>query len=137
MEPDPIRRLASLIPSEPVVAQDIAVRLRLSNKARKRLACAANRSVNSSPRALAYRVGIECAVDRLLLANRPAEAAEISRWHKPRLPIGGGVLIKRGLPEGPVVARTLREIESRWVEAGFPTGEEFERIVEEAMKTAA
>jgi poly(A) polymerase len=137
MEPDPIRRLASLIPSEPAVAQDIAVRVRLSNKARKRLACAANRSLDSSPRVLAYRVGIECAVDRLLLANRPAEAAEISRWHKPRLPIGGGVLIKRGLPEGPVVARTLREIESRWVEAGFPTGEEFERIVEDAMKTAA
>jgi poly(A) polymerase len=136
IEPDAIRRLASLLPGDPGLAEDIAVRLRLSNKARKRLACAADRSLGSSSRALAYRVGMDCAADRLLLAGRPQDAAEISLWHRPRLPIGGGALIKRGLPEGPVVARTLRAIEERWLEAGFPSAEKFEAIVEEAVKAA-
>lgn len=137
IEPDPIRRLASLLPADPPLAEEIAVRLRLSNKARKRLACAADRTLGSSSRSLAYRVGIDCAADRLLLANRPHEAADISGWHRPRLPIGGGMLIRRGLPAGPVVARTLRAIEERWVESGFPTGEEFEAIVADAVKSAA
>lgn len=136
IEPEPIRRLASLIPRDPGLAEDIAVRLRLSNKARKRLACAADRFLGSSSRALAYRVGMDCAADRLLLAGRPQDAADIALWHRPRLPIGGGALIKRGLPEGPVVARTLRAIEERWLEAGFPTAEKFEAIVEEAVKSA-
>lgn len=80
---------------------------------------------------------MDCAADRLLLAGRPQDAADISLWHRPRLPIGGGALIKRGLPEGPVIARTLRAIEERWLEAGFPTAEEFEAIVEEAVKSAS
>jgi poly(A) polymerase len=45
-------------------------------------------------------------------------------------------LIKRGLPEGPIVARTLRAIEHSWVEAGFPQGEEFDRIVDDALATS-
>lgn len=134
--PDPIRRLASLLPRDRALAEDIASRLRLSNKARKRLASAADQSLDSSPHALAYRIGIESAVDRLLMAHRPSEAAEVCHWHKPRLPIGGGVLIKRGLPEGPIVATTLRAIEESWVKAGFPTGERFEAIIEKALKAA-
>ena len=124
--PDPLRRLASLLPRDPVLAADIATRLRFSNKAKKRLACSAGADLGSSPKALAYAVGIDCAVDRLLLAGRTSEAAEIASWKPPRLPIGGGALIARGLPEGPIVARTLKAIENRWVEAGFPTGDAFD-----------
>ncbi len=134
--PDPLRRLAALLPGEPEQAEAVAARLRLSNKARKRLGCAADRRIEMPPRALANRIGLDCAVDRLLLAGRSADAAEIGEWHLPRLPIGGGALIKRGLPEGPVVARTLRAIEDRWVTEGFPAGEAFERIVEEALGSA-
>src|SRR5207247_2608214 len=83
-------------------------RLRLSNRTRKRVGCAAGTEVFPSPQALAYRVGTDCAVDRLLLASRIADAAAISAWKAPRLPISGGALIGRGLPEGPIVARTLR-----------------------------
>jgi poly(A) polymerase len=85
---------------------------------------------------LAYRNGIECAVDRLLLAGKAGEAAEIGQWRLPRLPITGGALIKRGLPEGPVVARSLRAIESRWLEDGFPVGDLFERIVDDILAAA-
>jgi poly(A) polymerase len=128
-----VRRLAALLPPEPLVAEKIAARLKLSNKARKRLACAAARDLGINPQALAYRVGTECAIDRLLLSGKPAKAASISQWRTPKLPIGGGALISRGLPEGPVVARTLRRIEDRWVEAGFPKGDEFERIVADVL----
>ena len=131
--PDPLRRLAALLPRDPTLAEDIAARLRLSNKARKRLACAASSDPSSSPHALAYRQGRDCAVDRLLLAGRTADAAAVSRWEAPRLPIAGGYLIKRGLAQGPAVARTLRRIEDRWVDEGFPSGDAFERIVSETL----
>jgi len=137
ISPDPLRRLAALLPRDSAVAEDVAVRLRLSNKARKRLACAAGKLGDAPPPAIAYRWGVECAVDRLLLAGQPSDAAAIAVWNAPRLPITGGILIKRGLPEGPVVARTLREIEDRWVEAGFPSGETFERIVANALGAAS
>jgi len=136
VEPDPLRRLASLLPRVPEVAQDIAVRLKLSNKARKRLACAAGSNGELTPPVLAYRLGAQCAVDRLLLGGRADEARAIAEWKTPRLPISGGTLIKRGLPEGPIVAKTLRTIDDRWVEAGFPTGEDFEQIVADAIARA-
>jgi poly(A) polymerase len=135
--PDPVRRLAALLPRDSAVAEDVAARLRLSNKARKRLACATGEVDGGPPQALAYRLGIDCAVDRLLLAGRSSDAATIAEWHAPRLPISGGALIKRGLPEGPIVARTLKAIEDRWVASGFATGPEFERIVEDALNSAS
>ena len=135
IDPDPLRRLAALLPRDSAIVEDVAARLRLSNKARKRLACAAGQ-VEGPPPALAYRLGIQCAVDRLLLAGLAREAAETASWHSPRLPVSGGQLIKRGLAEGPLVARTLRRIEDAWVEAGFPQGEEFERIVADALASA-
>ena len=136
IDPDPLRRLAALLPREPQIAEDIAVRLKLSNKARKRVVCAAGSELLSSPQALSYRVGTDCALDRLLLAGKSAEAALISEWKAPRLPIGGGVLISRGLPEGPIVARTLRAIEDEWVEANFPAGERLDRIIGDALARA-
>ena len=137
VEPDALRRLAALLPRQPEVSEDIAGRLRLSNKARKRLACSASEDLSSSPRALAYRVGRDCAVDRLLLAGKSDEARTIAQWTPPRLPIGGGQLIARGLKEGPIVAQTLRRIEDRWVEAGFPTGDAFQQIVDAELGAAA
>ena len=135
IDPDPLRRLAALLPRDSAIAEDIAVRLRLSNKARKRLACVAGAS-NGRPEVLAYRLGKECSVDMLLLDGDADAARRISAWHVPRLPISGGQLIKRGLTEGPVVARTLKAIDDRWVAAGFPSGDEFERIVVEALASA-
>jgi poly(A) polymerase len=134
--PDPIRRLAALLPRDPDVAADIATRLRFSNKAKKRLACIAIDDLAHSPEALAYRVSSECAVDRLLLSGRTNDAARLGSWKRPKLPISGGGLIARGLQEGPIVAKTLKEIDGRWVEAGFPTGDAFERIVSDALRNA-
>ena len=135
--PEALRRLVALLPRDPATAEAVGARLKLSNKARKRLACAADPDIALPSRALAYRIGPECAVDRLLLAGRAEGAAAIADWQPPRLPIGGGALVKRGVEQGPVVARTLRAIEDRWVEAGFPAGETFERIVDDALGSAS
>jgi poly(A) polymerase len=129
IEGDGLRRLAALIPRDPALADAIAARLRFSNKARKRLACATEAELMASPKVLAYRVGADCAVDRLLLAGSISEAASLIRWKVPRLPISGGALIARGLKEGPVVAKTLKAVDQAWAESGFPQGEEFEALV--------
>src|SRR5689334_15086971 len=55
IKPHALRRLAGLLPREPALADDIGSRLRLSNKARKRLVCAVEPVTDQAPKALAYR----------------------------------------------------------------------------------
>ena len=131
--PDPIRRLAALLPPDPAIADKVAARLKLSKKARKRLAAAADPDLSANPRALAYWAGAETAIDRLLLARRPTDAAALSDWPVPRLPISGGKLIKLGMREGPAVATALKAIDRRWVAAGFPDGPAFDKLVAEEV----
>ncbi|MEA3016352.1 MAG: poly(A) polymerase [Sphingomonadales bacterium] len=119
--PDPLRRLAALLPPEPEIATAIALRLRLSKKKVKRLALAAERATED-PHHLAYRIGPEAAVDRFLLSGGTGhDLAALQLWQPPRLPISGGELIAMGLAPGPAVARTLQAVEREWKEAGFPT----------------
>jgi poly(A) polymerase len=133
---DPLRRLVSLLPAQPEIAERVAARLKLSNKQRRRAGCAAETNLAANPSALAYQVGSECAVDRLLLAGRAEDAGYASSWTPPRLPITGGELITRGVPQGPEVARKLREIECQWVAAGFPDGPEFEALAARVLGLA-
>lgn len=128
-EPDPLRRIVALLPREPELAETIAVRLKFSKKARKRVACAAATAIDADVRETAYKAGLACAFDRLLLAGRTEEAKAVAGWTPPRLPITGGMLIKLGVPEGPAVSRALRQIEDRWVKAGFPEGSGFDAVV--------
>jgi poly(A) polymerase len=135
-EPDPFRRLSALLPQDAEAAERIAARLKLSNKARKRIGLAAETDLGENRQALAYWIGTEGAQDRLLLAGRTKDAAALTDWPVPRLPISGGQLIKRGVPQGPLVAKTLQAIERQWVAAGFPQRETFQRIVAEAITNA-
>jgi poly(A) polymerase len=136
MEPDSLRRLAALLPPDEAIAGKVATRLRLSNKANKRLARAASRDLATSPQALAYWIGPQSAADRLLLSGKPSEARSIADWTPPRLPISGHRLMALGLPEGPRIARTIRAIEKQWVEDGFPTGAAFDTIVDRSVADA-
>lgn len=136
LAPEPLRRLAALLPSDALLAEKVAARLKLSNKARKRLASAADMNLAENERALAYAIGLEEAQDRLLLAGRAQHAAELIGWTVPRLPVGGGALIARGLTPGPVVARTLKAIERRWVAEGFPGEDRLEQVVVEEVAAA-
>ncbi|MBV9884222.1 MAG: CCA tRNA nucleotidyltransferase [Sphingomonadaceae bacterium] len=119
--PDPIRRLAALLPPEQKVAEAVAARLRLSKRQARRLASAADPALDA-PEPLAYRIGNAEAVDRFLLAGATGiDLLALEAWQRPRLGIGGGDLIAMGLEAGPVVAATLQAIERDWAAAGFST----------------
>jgi poly(A) polymerase len=123
VEAHPLRRLAALLPADGEKAAAIAARLRLSNRSARRLAAAAGRGPGDAraPEMLAYAIGAEEAVDRILLGDGdPGATAALGGWQRPRLRLGGGELIAMGLAPGPVVARTLQAVEREWAEAGFP-----------------
>jgi len=130
---DPLRRLSALLPADADAAAAVGARLRLSNKAIKRLVTAAERTLDGSPRLLAYRIGLEGAVDRLLLAGTEqslaADLADLDGWKKPQLGLGGGDLIAMGVPAGPDVSRILQAIEAEWAASGFPEGAEAVRAI--------
>jgi poly(A) polymerase len=139
LTPDPIRRLAALLHGPPDLGRSIAARLKFSNRNKKRLELALKPSTGD-PRSQAYRNGSEAAIDRIAIGDQlsPAEQLaalrDLANWNVPRLPISGGQLIARGVAEGPDVARTMRRIEDAWEAAGFPAGDEFEKLVEEALR---
>ncbi|WP_116089799.1 CCA tRNA nucleotidyltransferase [Sphingomonas crusticola] len=119
---DAVRRLAALLPADPTIAEQVAARLKLSNNQRKRLMLAAEPGEPEPARLLAHAIGVTAARDRLLLRSDDPTAglAQLYGWTPPRLPIGGGDLVKLGLTAGPIVAATLHAIERRWVDEGFP-----------------
>ncbi|WP_084582718.1 CCA tRNA nucleotidyltransferase [Sphingomonas azotifigens] len=137
--PDPIRRLAALLPRDPALGDLIGARLKLSNAQRKRLVLALTDGGTADARALAYRVGREAAEDRLLLAaTDDAEAAQgwqrLAGWEIPRLPLTGGALVARGLAKGPEVARALRAVEEQWIAEAFPDAARVEAIADAVVR---
>jgi poly(A) polymerase len=134
--PSAIRRLSALLPMVANVADNIAMRLKLSKVQRKTLVCLALRSASDAqaPRALAYWEGLENACDRLLLGG--FSLAPLCNWTPPPFPLTGGELIKRGLKAGPEVAATLNAIERAWVEAGFPERNGLEAIIVATLKVS-
>ncbi len=119
--PHPLRRLAALLAGGRDGGDAVGRRLKLSNPDRARLVAATGRD-EGAPVILAYHIGLEAAVDRLLLGDRPADhARRLDGWERPRLPVGGGDLIQLGVVRGPDVSRLLRAVEEDWIAAGFPT----------------
>ncbi len=118
--PDPIRRLAALLPPICDVAEATALRLRLSRAHRSRISCAADRGdiADGDPVPLAYWHGDACAIDRLLIAGR--DARMLVDWEKPIFPLKGGEMVAQGVSAGPAVARILQTVERAWVAENFP-----------------
>jgi poly(A) polymerase len=133
--PEAIRRLAALIPPVRALAEAVAVRLRLSRAQRARLVCAAERKPEDAadPRALAYREGLDCARDRLLLSGQ--SPGELAGWDVPQFPLKGGSIIARGVAAGPEVARIMRAVEDRWVAEGFPGPERIDALLEAELSS--
>jgi poly(A) polymerase len=115
------------------VAGAVAARLRLSRSQRERLVTAAERLASDAdnPRALAYRVGMGGAIDRLLLEGSNIRVLE--GWSVPRFPLKGGAIVERGISAGPEVARIMRQVEQRWIEEGFPDGKRIDQILSEYL----
>ena len=130
--PDAIRRLAALLPIE--AAEPVGGRLKLSNADRKRLIAATAGPGDEGPHALAYRQGPAIALDRLLLAG--ADPAPVIGWAPPRLPIGGGALVARGITNGPGVATALRAVEAQWIAEGFPSAARVKAIADAVVDQA-
>ena len=133
---DPFRRLAAVLPHDPHLGEAIANRLKLSNAQRKRIVSALGDS-DATPRALAYRLGREGALDRwLLTAAAPdavAGAREIADFDIPTFPLTGGALVQRGVGKGPDVARMLRQVEDTWIAEGFPDADRTAGIADAAV----
>ncbi len=128
---DPVRRLAALLPPDPARADGLAARLKLSNAIRKRIGTALGGTAPMPPRVLAYRLGTESAIDRLLLAGDVAAAVSIVDLTPPRLPISGGALVARGVSAGPLVARALKQVEAIWINEDFPGPERVAAIADQ------
>jgi poly(A) polymerase len=130
VDPDPIRRLAAALPLDPAVAATVGARLKLSKLQRRRLESAAG-AVDAAARVIAYRLGTDLAIDRLLLAGDSVR--DLSGWMPPRFPLSGGQLVAKGLTVGPDVARTLHRIEDRWVAEGFPDAARVAQIADDEV----
>lgn len=120
--PDPLRRLLALLPRDAALADQVGARLRLSNKARARMAAALGAHEAPHPRGLVYQIGHAAAADRILLGHAFSvhALAGLADWTPPRLPVSGGDLIAMGLKPGPQVAQALQALEKQWIAAGFP-----------------
>ena len=128
-----LRRLGALLPPDPERAEAVAARLRLSTAQRKRLSLMARwQDAKCAPRVLAYRIGREQAIDRLLLRNESVAALE--GWQSPQMPLKGGEIVSRGVGAGPEVARILQSVEKRWVEEGFPSRQRVEQLLAEELE---
>ena len=134
--PDALRRLAALLPALVPLAEQVASRFRLSGAQKKRLATAAGRDGAAGyARSLAYRLGPECGLDRLLLAG--ADTAPLAGWEVPAFPLKGGQIVARGVGAGPEVARTLRRVEDRWIAEGFPDEARVFAILDEELASGS
>ena len=131
--PDPMRRLAALLPALPQIAASVTTRLRLSRHQRERLSSVAARTAadRENSRVLAYREGTDCAIDRLLLTG--ADPAPVVGWDTPNLPLKGGEIVRRGVQAGPSVARILQSVERRWLEENFPDAPRVSAILDEEL----
>ena len=135
--PDPVLRLAALLPDDPAVAHEVAERWRLSNSDRERIEAAAGAkekvvsylSVHESTK-LFYWLGVERFKDIAFLrwaadpklSNSMGWRALVARadsWQRPKFPLSGRDVMLAGVPEGPLVGRILAEVEEWWVDADF------------------
>ena len=138
---NPLLRLAALCITVPEDAMRLRDRLRLSNAEAERLENAARALIGLHGRdeppgtqelqALLFRYGRQAAADAILLAEADARPGHGSGWAlarhflleatEPRLPFSGADVIARGITEGRAVGEALRHLQTRWIEAGFPT----------------
>lgn len=134
---DRLRRLIALMPQDGAIADGIAARLRLSNAQRKRIAAALDDAGDASrPRELAFAVGTETAIDRLLLAGHAEAARAIAGWTPPALPVSGEVMVSHGL-RGVEIAQALKAVRERWSAEDFPDQDRVDAIVAEVIDQAS
>ncbi len=133
-------RLLTLLPKDVAIVDRVAARMKLSNKLREGLSSRVSSDTPTSQniQALAYQCGLPCAVDVTLLYASDKDVgdclARLDGWRMPEFDLKGGELILMGLNPGPMVAKTLKLIEARWISEGFPPAV---RLIEIARQSVA
>jgi len=142
--PDPLLRLAAIIPPDADRLEKMAIRLKLSNaEAAWFKAWAKAPVINDELSSVAfarllYRHGADGILTRLKLAlatargkaegdmQEMARSARLSKllelaqgWRKPQFPINGGDVLGVGVPAGKQVGETLSALEDFWVGEDF------------------
>jgi len=132
LEPDPVLRLACLLPRIPDAMAAAIEDLRLSNEMRARLiaavdpdpAMAATMAPDEARRVI-YRIGNGPFCDRVKLAQASGQGDWMDLlalghdWTAPVLPLTGADVMGSGVPRGPEVGRRLREVEAWWIAEDF------------------
>lgn len=142
--PDPLMRLAAIVPPDEGRLKAMAERLRLSKAEAAYFARWAKApavvptTADTALDRLLYRHGAEGLSVRLRLALATArrksegdpallsETAALRRllaraeaWQRPNFPLTGADVLKAGVPVGPRVGEILTELENLWVERNF------------------
>ncbi|WP_112815374.1 CCA tRNA nucleotidyltransferase [Ensifer sp.] len=142
--PDPLLRLAAIVPPDAERLEAMATRLRLSKAEAAYFSRFADapavpaKTVDTALDRLLYRHGTEGISARLRLAlasarrkseNDPALLAETASfqrllkraeaWGRPAFPLTGADVLKAGIAAGPRVGEILGELETLWVERNF------------------
>jgi poly(A) polymerase len=139
--PDAVLRLGAVAVGKAGDVVRLQDRLRLSREEAERLGrvalhdrCFDPSTPEHAAKTFLYRHGPEAYRDAGLVAwaracDAPGDAARRrrlelpSRWRAPQLPVRGADVLALGVAPGPEVGRILSEVESWWVDAGFPTDE--------------
>lgn len=135
-------RFLSILVTDPAAVDKVAARLKLSNKMRENLAnrLDAGMPTEGNIRAIAYRFDNDTARDvAMLFADDnalPHCLARLDNWDSPTMHVKGGDLIKMGLPAGPLVAKTLQELESIWVAEDFPASDRQSELARQLVDAA-
>lgn len=141
-ERNALLRLAALLPLDPLLADQVAARLRLSKAQRLALARFATPWPDrGSARQIAAQVQPEELTAPWLLLRAPdAMLADgwqsLQSWQVPAFPLGGRDIIALGIQAGPQVARTLGEIRRRWISEDFPQDARLAEIAGEVVAQA-
>ncbi|OWV90464.1 poly(A) polymerase [Rhizobium sp. N122] len=142
--PDPLLRLAAIVPPDAARLEALAARLKLSNAEAATLkawamAAPVNDDMSSAAfERLLYRNGAEGITTRLKLAlgvargkaeadfDEMARSARLTKlldqaanWKKPQFPLNGGDVMSAGIASGPRVGELLAGLENQWVEENF------------------
>ncbi|CCG42935.1 CCA tRNA nucleotidyltransferase [Magnetospirillum molischianum] len=149
IHPDPLRRLAALLGSDPVAARSVTARLKLSGVARDRLVAMAAPDSEIAPgldsaarRRILRRLGSDLVRDLVLLAwarhrigivhADPVDTVgwiglldDAAAWVPVELPVKGRDLLALGAPAGPEIGRVLARLDGWWEERDYrPTRDE-------------
>ncbi|ANM11616.1 MULTISPECIES: CCA tRNA nucleotidyltransferase [unclassified Rhizobium] len=142
--PDPLLRLAAIVPPDAARLEALAARLKLANAEAATLkawamAAPVNDDMSSAAfERLLYRNGAEGITTRLKLAlgvargkaeadfDEMARSARLTKlldqaanWKKPQFPLNGGDVMSAGIASGPRVGELLAGLENQWVEENF------------------